>query len=234
MIIFKTKKGGGAVLYSDYLEHYGVKGMEWGKKKKQTLSSVPQSTVSAVANQFFKSAGLKSPLAKTVDAFRTSAATTAGGNLVSSTKKKIDAEKKTKEELKKAASGVAKSALKPVGADVSARVSTAGKSAVRKKEVVSGIRSGVSSTAAPVAERIKTLTDSAKAKKGLTKGVGSGVVKTVANKTATPLLKTVKSELGTVTKIRDAIGKANIASVPRNFVSTGQNAISKMFKRKTK
>lgn len=222
------------MLYTDYLEHYGVKGMEWGKKKKQTLSSVPQSTVSAVANQFFKSAGLKSPLAKTVDAVRTSAVTTAGGNLVSSAKQKLDAEKKTKEAFKKTASGVSKNAIESVGSDISKRVSSAGKSAVRKKEVVSGIRSGVSSTAAPVAERLKTLTDSAKAKKGLTTGVRSGAGKTVANKTAMPLLKTVKSELGTVEKIRTAIGKANIASAPRNIVNAGQNAISKLFKRKIK
>lgn len=216
------------------LEHYGIKGMEWGKKKKQTLSSVPQSTVSAVANQFFKSAGLKSPLAKTVDKVRVSAVTTVGGNLISSTKKKLDAEKKTKEEFKKVSSGVSKNAMKPIGSEISKRVSTAGKSAVRKKEVVSGIKSGVSSTAAPVAERLKTLTDSAKAKKKLTTEVRGGAAKTVASKTATPLLKTVKSELGTLNKIRTAIGKANVASIPRNVVLTGQNAISKLFKRKTK
>lgn len=127
-----------------------------------------------------------------------------------------------------------KNAITLIGSDVSKRVSTAGKSAVRKKEVVFGIKSGVSSTAAPVAERLKTLTDSAKAKKGLTKGVRSGAAKMVASKTAIPLLKTVKGELGTVNKIRNAIGKANIASVPRNVISTGQNAISKLFKRKTK
>lgn len=37
-IVVKLKKrGGAAVLYTDYLEHYGVKGMKWGKKKKTGL-----------------------------------------------------------------------------------------------------------------------------------------------------------------------------------------------------
>lgn len=226
------------MLYTDYLEHYGVKGMEWGKKKKQTqknvLSNVANSMVSTAANQFFKSTGLKSPLSKDISEMRSAAVTSTTKNLTAQAKNRLDSAVRSKKKREQISSGITKGALTPVAKESARKVSSTEKSARKKKEIVSGVRSGAVSAAGPVLENFKSTADSVKTKKSVVVGIRSGGIKAAADKTVVPVLKTVKSELGTIEKIRTAIGKANIASAPRNIVKAGQNAISKLFKRKTK
>lgn len=208
-------------VYDDYLEHYGVKGMEWGKKKKikDTRSSAFSGLTQPFASQVKKATAYNVPKAASgmVRGAASSAVSTVTPKVQAKTASMVE-NRNRRADIQKGAAGGVSSSVTP---KVQAKVNTMLTNKARQNDTQKGAASGVSKSAASKATSvIQEATRRAQLKlrtKGSQRGVSSGAAAQTAKNFSTVLKLTKKVKVGTASS---------------KTVSTGQSAIKKLLSKK--
>lgn len=208
-------------VYDEYLEHYGVKGMEWGKKKKikDTRSSAFSGLTQPFASQVKKAASYNVPSAASSMVRGAASATAASVTpKVQAKSESLIANRTRRAEIQKGAAGGVSSTVTP---KVQAKVNTMLTNKARQNDTQKGVASGVSkSVASKATSVIQEATRRAQLKfrtKSFQKGVSSGA----AAQTAKNFSKVL-----TLTK------KVKVGAASSKTVSTGQSALKKLLSKK--
>lgn len=208
-------------VYDDYLEHYGVKGMEWGKKKK--IKDTRTSTFSGLTQPFVSRVKKATAydVSKAASGMVRGASRAAAASAAPKVQAKSDAllaNRERREEVQKGAVGAAASTVAP---RVKSKVNTLAANNARKKGVQKGAASGVSKAAAGKYSEVLTESIRKAQMKLKTRGSQKGTVSGFSSQTAKNL-----------TKVLNFSKKAKINSVSSKTTSKGKTVISKMFSKK--